>query len=222
MTDAKLEALLYPVTARGGAAPRPVPNWAEARQQLATHRSLTLFQLWTEYIEANPTGYQYSHFCKFYRGWRGAQVDLVMRLTHKAGERLFVDYSGKRFCEMTAPILFRSSSFSSNLYTHAQRCLSGLDAHMHTCVLAATDSSGYQISVKEFSTSEAAQIHHVVEICARNKYLAVEESFLAGWIANTLRPYVDELIVCGPWNNALISRSGNRDDVTDAYKLCRL
>ena len=56
MTDAKLEALLYPVTARGGSAPRPVPNWAEVRQQLATHRSLTLFQLWTEYIEADPSG----------------------------------------------------------------------------------------------------------------------------------------------------------------------
>ena len=98
----------------------------------------------------------------------------------------------------------------------------GLDAHTHTCVLAATDSSGYPISAKDFSTSEAAQIHHVVEIRARNKYLAVEESSLAGWIANTLRPYVDELIVCGPRHNALISRSGNRDHVVDAYKLCRL
>ena len=96
VTDAKLEALLYPVTARGGSAARPVPNWVEVRKQLATHRSLTLFQLWTEYIEANPTGYQYSHFCELYRSWRGAQVDPVMRLTHKAGERLFVDYSGKK------------------------------------------------------------------------------------------------------------------------------
>lgn len=98
MTDAKLEALLYPVTARGGLVPRPIPNWVEVRQQLATHRSLTLFQLWTEYIEANPTGYQYSHFCELYRTWRGTQVDPVMRLTHKAGERLFVDYSGKKPC----------------------------------------------------------------------------------------------------------------------------
>lgn len=98
----------------------------------------------------------------------------------------------------------------------------GLDAHTLTCVLAATDSSGYQISAKEFSTSETALIHHVVEIRARHKYLAVEESSLAGWIANTLRPYVDELIVCDPRHNALISRSGNKDDVTDAYKLCRL
>ncbi len=98
----------------------------------------------------------------------------------------------------------------------------GLDAHMRTCVLAATDSSGYSTSAKDFSTSEAALIHHVVEIREQNKYLAVEESFLAGWIANMLHPYVDELIVCGPRHNVLISRSGNRDDITDAYKLCRL
>ena len=98
VTDAKLEALLYPVTARGGPAASPVPNWVEVRKQLATHRSLTSFQLWTEYIEANPTGYQYRHFCELYRSWRGAQVDPVVRLTHKAGERLFVDYSDKKPC----------------------------------------------------------------------------------------------------------------------------
>ena len=67
MMDAKLEALLDPVTAHGRSAPHAVPNWAEVRQQLATHRSLTLFQLWTKYIEANPTGYQYSHFRELYR-----------------------------------------------------------------------------------------------------------------------------------------------------------
>ena len=66
VTDAKLEALLYPVTARGGSAARPILNWVEVRKQLATHRSLTLFQLWTEYIKANPTGYQYSHFCELF------------------------------------------------------------------------------------------------------------------------------------------------------------
>ena len=97
MTDAKLEALLYPVTARGGSA-APGPELG-GDPSATSHRSLTLFQLWTEFIEANPTGYQYSHFREFYRSWRDAHVDPVKRLTRKAGERLFVDYSGKTYYE---------------------------------------------------------------------------------------------------------------------------
>ena len=98
MTDAELEAVLYPATTRDASVQRPVPNWVEVRQELAKHRSLTLHQLWKEYIAAHPTGYQYSRFCDLYRRWRSTQVDPVMRLTHKAGERLFVDYSGKKPC----------------------------------------------------------------------------------------------------------------------------
>lgn len=96
MTDAELEAVFYPATTQDVSVQRPVPNWAEVRQELAKHRSLTLDQLWKEYIAEHPTGYQYSRFCDLYRRWRSSQVDPVMRLTHKAGERLFVDYSGKQ------------------------------------------------------------------------------------------------------------------------------
>ncbi len=98
----------------------------------------------------------------------------------------------------------------------------GLDAHTRTCVLAVMGSDGPLILLKEFKTSEAGLIHYVTSIRARAKYLAVEESSLAGWIAGTLRPYVTELIVCDPRHNSLISRSGNKDDFTDAFNLCRL
>ena len=96
ITDAKLEAILYPPTTGDASVARLVPNWVEVRRELAQHRSLTLHQVWTEYIEEHPTGYQYSRFVELYRNWRSTQVDPVMRLTHKAGERLFVDYSGKK------------------------------------------------------------------------------------------------------------------------------
>ena len=39
-------------------------------------------------------GYQYSQFCELYRVWRG-RLDLSMRQEHRAGEKLFVDYSGQ-------------------------------------------------------------------------------------------------------------------------------
>ena len=98
----------------------------------------------------------------------------------------------------------------------------GLDAHTRTCVLVAMDSSGQLLSTKGFSTSEAALIHHIREISADQKYLALEESSLAGWIAEALRSHVTELVVCDPRQNALISRGGNKNDYEDAHKLCRL
>ena len=104
-----------------------------------------------------------------------------------------------------------------------RKCLYlGLDAHTRFCVLAAMDVSGRVIGTEAFPTSEAALIRAVSTAPARFKYLAVEESSLAGWIANALRPHVDELIVCDPRRNALISRGGHKDDYADAIKLCRL
>ena len=96
MTDAELEAILHPATVRDSSVQRPVRNWAEVRQELAQHRSLTLHQLWKEYIGAHPAGYQYICFCDLYRRWRSSLMDLVMRLTHITGEQFFVDYSDKK------------------------------------------------------------------------------------------------------------------------------
>jgi transposase len=46
-----------------------------------------------EYREAEPAALSYSQFCDLYRCW-ARKLDLVMRMTHKAGERLFIDYAG--------------------------------------------------------------------------------------------------------------------------------
>lgn len=82
------------------------------------------------------------------------------------------------------------------------------------------DLSGHVISTETFTNPEFALIRHVVELPARFKYLALEESSLAGWIASALCPYVTQLIVCDPRRNPLISR-GNKDDYRDAANLCR-
>src|SRR5205807_4666497 len=41
-----------------------------------------------------PEGLQYSWFCQAYRAW-ASKLDLVMRQSHRAGEKLFVDYAGQ-------------------------------------------------------------------------------------------------------------------------------
>ena len=98
----------------------------------------------------------------------------------------------------------------------------GLDAHKRTCTLAGMDPPGNVVSARTFPNSESLLIRNVNRIHAKTKWLALEESTLSGWIAGVLRPHVDRLIVCDPLHNTLISRGGNKDDVIDAIKICRL
>jgi len=56
-------------------------------------KGVTLQLLWSEYKDNNPDGLQYSRFCALYKEWTKYNT-LVMRQTHKAGEKLFIDFSG--------------------------------------------------------------------------------------------------------------------------------
>ncbi len=56
---------------------------------------VTLELLHLEYLEQHPDGYRYTQFCELYRQWLGRQR-LSMRQVHRAGEKIFVDYSGKK------------------------------------------------------------------------------------------------------------------------------
>jgi transposase len=56
---------------------------------------VTHFLLWEEYIAEHPDGYQYSQFCHHLQLWIDAQ-ELTMRIEHKAGEKLYVDFAGKK------------------------------------------------------------------------------------------------------------------------------
>lgn len=100
MTDAALEALLYPSVA-SAAATRPAPNCA----YLHTERrkpGVTLQLLHVEYLERHPDGYRYTQFCEYYRAWLRRRR-LSMRQVHRAGEKGFVDYAGKTPC-LTDPV----------------------------------------------------------------------------------------------------------------------
>lgn len=96
LTDQALENLLFPVSPPE--APRPLPDWKTVHQELQDHKrlNLTLHQLWIEYKSQHPDGYQYSAFCRFYNDWLSRR-DLVMRQSHKAGDKLFVDYADGLF-----------------------------------------------------------------------------------------------------------------------------
>lgn len=93
LSDAQLEAKLFPPPVAIPSDQRPLPDWSWVHRELA-RKSVTLFLLWQEYKEQHPSGYQYSRFCQLYRRWRG-KLDVTLRQEHKAGEKLFVDYAGQ-------------------------------------------------------------------------------------------------------------------------------
>ena len=56
---------------------------------------VTLQLLWEEYRKSHREGFQYSQFCYHFQMWRGAS-EVRMHINHKAGDKMFVDYAGKK------------------------------------------------------------------------------------------------------------------------------
>ncbi len=91
MDDMELDSRLY-VSPAGRPKARPEPDLQWVHTELR-RKGVTLQLLWYEYRQAHPDGYQYSQFCEIYRRWQ-AKLDVVMRQTYRAGEKMFVDYAG--------------------------------------------------------------------------------------------------------------------------------
>jgi transposase len=89
--DAALTGLLFPNEHHPVAA-RPEPDWAAVHRELK-RKHVTRMLVWQEYREREPEGYQYSQFCERYARW-AKRLPITMRQTHRAGEKLFVDFSG--------------------------------------------------------------------------------------------------------------------------------
>ena len=62
----------------------------------------TRLLVWQQYKGQHPQGYGYGQFCYHYQQWllhKGA----TMHFEHKAGDKLFVDYTGKKLCIFPIP-----------------------------------------------------------------------------------------------------------------------
>ncbi len=90
--EEELERRLYPPPPPRSEAP-PQPDWSAVHSELS-RKGVTLLLLWQEYKAQHADGYQYSRFCDLYREW-AADLDVVLRLRHEPGDKLFVDYAGQ-------------------------------------------------------------------------------------------------------------------------------
>ena len=100
LSDAEVEARLFQQLGRNEPSTRaPVDlGWVHREMRRA---GVTLQLLWSEYQAATAERvdgarpYQYSQFCDLYRAYR-AKLQPSMRQVHRAGEKGFIDFSGKK------------------------------------------------------------------------------------------------------------------------------
>jgi len=104
-------------------------------------KGVTLLLLWYEYREVNPQGYSYSRYCYLYRQY-SSRLKPSMRITHHAGDKMFVDYSGLTisWVEKETGVIHQAEVFVAVLgasnYTYVEVCESQnlqcwIKAHCH-------------------------------------------------------------------------------------------
>jgi len=127
LSDAELDEKFYlERPKKGEARPLPDPLYLHNEYQKV---GVTLELLHQEYLEQNEGGYGYTQFCVVYRDWLQKRR-ISMKQVHRGGEKMFVDYSGKRphlvsfmTGESTAVELFVCVLGASS-YTYAEATLS--------------------------------------------------------------------------------------------------
>jgi transposase len=93
LEEAELERRLFPTSAPASMPRYAAPEGAHIHQELS-RKGVTLQLLWEEYRAIHgERAYRYSQFCEHYRAFR-SRLARSMRQVHKAGDKLFIDYSG--------------------------------------------------------------------------------------------------------------------------------
>jgi len=123
LDEEALEARLFP--APEPVRERAVPECVHIHQELKGV-GVTLHLLWEEYREVHKEeGYGYSQFCEIYRRWAG-KLKPSMRQQHRAGEKTFIDFSGKRphivdpKTGEEVPVELFVASLGASCYTYAE------------------------------------------------------------------------------------------------------
>jgi transposase len=96
----------------------------------------------------------------------------------------------------------------------------GADVHSNSTELAIERNSKIVHRYKLPTT--IAALSNVLDSLKGEKYLAIEEGPMAGWLYRNLSKKVDKLIICDPRRNKLIDSDGDKDDKIDAAKLACL
>lgn len=95
LDDAALYELLTQKTEKANTRYEQLAEQFEYFHKELKKPGATLQTLWEAYKARYPDGYQYTQFVYHYRQWEQSQ-QTDYKLTHRAGDKMFVDYTGKK------------------------------------------------------------------------------------------------------------------------------
>ncbi len=101
------------------------------------------------------------------------------------------------------------------------RTYCALDLHHSHTTFEAQTAKGGVVCRKDVPT-ERRYLIDLVQSVPGPKGIVIEESPMADWAMRVLQPYVNEVIVCDPRRNRLISEDGDKTDAIDPGKLNEL
>ena len=93
-----------------------------------------------------------------------------------------------------------------------------LDVHKDKTQLAVTDLTG-EIVVERVVETKRDVLRREVAQVSGPKRVVLENSGWAGWILDALKDVAEEVIICDPTRNKLISQADDSDDKRDARRL---
>lgn len=97
-----------------------------------------------------------------------------------------------------------------------------IDLHSNKSMIGYMNREGQYLGQQQFQTKAMNLINQVAAIPAEAKHLTIEQGNMSFWAAELLSDHVDELIVCDPRHNRLITQSANKNDRLDTHRLCKL
>ena len=97
----------------------------------------------------------------------------------------------------------------------------GMDLGSKQSAVVAVDSRGKMVDSEVFRTGERNMISFF-ERLKGSAQVMIEEGELASWVARTIRPHVEKVVVSDPRRNAWVAKAGNKNDPLDAAKLAEL
>lgn len=95
LPDGELYALFPKKTNKSSSRYEALSNQFSYYERELKRPGATYLNLWAEYRQTHPGGYGYGQFKNHIQDWIGCQK-VSMRVEHKFGDKLFVDYCGKK------------------------------------------------------------------------------------------------------------------------------
>lgn len=73
---------------------KELSKWFPEVVKASKQTGFTLKKMWEEYAKSSSEAYSLTQFCDYYRQWN-QKTEVTMKLDHKAGQTIMVDYAGK-------------------------------------------------------------------------------------------------------------------------------